>query len=592
MAEGLWKRVGGRSGLSVGGLYGALFLLTAATVWNVSRLVRAAQWVDHTKNVLSELSETLDTVTTAESNDRAFLLTGDPAFLSKDVRTSAEGHFSRLEILLADNPPQRRSAEELRVAVLERLAELRTLEETRERDGLEEAAALVNPRSAERVRQIVSRMERHEAALLRERQGASRGVVRSTVATLAAGGILLLLLILAFHRDLRRREGAQRAISEARQAAEGANARKDRFLASLSHELRTPLTPIFAGAELLEREPLSAAAREVTVMIRRNLELEARLIDDLLDLARVVQGKIELRSANVDLHAIVAHAVETCRPEVRAGKIDLRVDLDAATHHVWGDAARLEQVFWNLLKNATKFTPPGGSITIRSFNDPGGRVRVTCSDSGIGILPDNLARVFQPFEQGKRARGFGGLGLGLSIAKAIVDQHGGSISVRSDGKGKGSVFEIGLPTIVARERDEAPEGARPTAVRHARILVVEDHADTAQALRSLLALEGHEVVLAGSMGEAIAAHRECAADLVLTDIGLPDGSGLELLAALRSIHSVPGIVVSGFGMPDDLARSRGAGFRAHLVKPVTADRLSAAIRLALRDDERGPLDNS
>jgi signal transduction histidine kinase/ActR/RegA family two-component response regulator len=583
------KRVGRRVGLSVGALYAAHFLLTVATVWNISRLVRAAGWVDHTKNVLTELAETQDIVTTAESNERAFLLTGDPRYLSRDVRTSLEGHFSRLEILVADNPPERRSVEELRDAALERLAELRSLDETRERDGLEEAAALVNPGATERVRRLVRELEEREKTLLRKRQAASRSVTTFMIATLAAGGALLLLLIVAFHRDLRRRDQAARSLAEARRSAEEANAQKDRFLASLSHELRTPLTPIFAGAQMLEGEDLSAAARETTAMIRRNVELETRLIDDLLDLARAMQGKIELRTTEVDLDGVVRHAVETCRPGMEARRIALRTDLEARSHHVRGDPARLEQVFWNLLKNATKFTPEGGSISIRSFNDPGGRIRLVVADTGIGISPDNLSRIFQPFEQGARARGFGGLGLGLSIAKAIVDQHGGAIAARSEGKGKGSVFEVSFPAIATPHGvGKAAEAAPAASVGGIRILVVEDHADTARAIGALLGLQGHEVVVAASIEEAVAAHRDRSADLLVTDVGLPDGSGLELPAALRSIRPVPGIVVSGYGMDTDLARSREAGFCAHLVKPVTAEKLAAAIELALRSEADAP----
>ncbi len=577
-----------RSGLSVGALYAAHFLLTVATVWNISRLVRAAGWVEHTKNVLTELAETQDIVTTAESNERAYLLTGDPAYSDRGVRTALEGHFTKLEILMADNPPQRRAVEALRDAALDRLAELRSLDETRDRDGLEEAAALVNPGATGLVRRLVAELEGAEKALLKQRQETSRRVTIFTIATLAAGGALLLLLIVAFHRDLRRRDQAAMALAEARRSAEDANAQKDRFLAALSHELRTPLTPIFAGAQLLEREDLSVPARETTAMIRRNVELETRLIDDLLDLARAIQGKIELRAAAVDLESVVRHAVETCRPEIEARGIALRLNLEARSHHVRGDPARLEQVCWNLLKNAAKFTPEGGSISIRTLDETGARVRLVVSDTGMGIAPGNLSRIFEPFEQGAGSGGFGGLGLGLSIAKAIVDLHGGTIAARSGGKDRGSVFEVALPTIPPPATDgEAAKREEASDVRRIRILVVEDHADTARAIEALLRLQGHDVAVAGSVAEAVAAHRENPADLALTDIGLPDGSGLALPGELAPIRPVPAIVISGYGTESDLARSREAGFLAHVVKPVTAEKLAAAIALALPREEDG-----
>ena len=581
----LLKQAGRRRGLSVGALYAGHFLLTAATVWNLSRLVRTAGWVDHAKNVLTELAETQDAVTTAESSERAYLLTGDPRYSINGIQTALEGHFERLVILVADNPPQRRAVEELRDAAVGRVAELRRLDEVRDREGLEEAAGLINPGATDRVRRLVADVEERERALLRQRQAQSRNVTVATIVTLAVGGALLLVLIVAFHRDLRRRDDDERALAEARKAAEDASAQKDRFLASLSHELRTPLTPIFAGAQLLERGDLSPAHRETTAMIRRNVELETRLIDDLLDLARVTQGKIELRTDPVNLHEVLEHALETCASEVEAGGITLHKSLEARAHHVRGDAARLEQVFWNLLKNAAKFTPEGGEILLRTTDETGARVRVEVSDTGIGILPENVGRIFQPFEQGHRSGGHGGLGLGLSIARAIVERHGGAISVRSEGAGKGSRFDVSLPTIpAAPARRKAADSGAASRSAAARVLVVEDHPDTARAIESLLVLEGHEVAVAGSIDQAVAARRAESFDVVVTDIGLPDGSGLELPALLASLGPFRGVVVSGYGMEADIARSRAAGFSAHLVKPVTAEKLAAAIDLAMRGE--------
>ncbi len=568
-----------RSGLRVGLLYASLVLLTAATFGNVSRLVGATKWVEHTKNVLSELSTTLDIVTAAESTEREFVITGDPRYrLRAGVEADLEAHLANLGRLVADNPMHRQSAAELRGAALARLARLRVLEDVRTRSGLRAAIPLAADSPPDRVREITAVMENRERSLLARRRAETEGVARFTVATLAVGGFLMLFLIGSFHRGLAERDRNERRLAEARRAAEEANARKDRFLASVSHELRTPLTPVLAGVRLLEREDLPVGASETLAMIRRNVERESRLVEDLLDLARVAKGKLDLRMGTVDLHEVVRDAVETCRSELEAKRLSVRVELAAEGHSVRGDAARLEQVFWNLLRNAIKFTPPGGAISVRTADEKGGRVSVSVSDTGMGIARDDLGRIFDPFEQGARAEVHGGLGLGLAIAREMTERHGGTIAAASDGQGRGATFEVALPAISGASEGEA--AARPADAARIRILVVEDHADTARAIAALLRADGHEVVIAGTVAEAVAAHRERPADLVLSDLGLPDGSGLRLPSALDAIRPTRAIVLSGYGSQADLNRSREAGFVGHLVKPVTAEKIAGAVALA------------
>ena len=236
---------------------------------------------------------------------------------------------------------------------------------------------------------------------------------------------------------------------EARAAAEAANHAKDRFLAMLSHELRTPLTPVLNTVQALEgNTELSTELRAAIEMIRRNVELEARLIDDLLDLTRVSKGKVQLRLEIVDAHALVATALEICGDEIRAKNLAVTTELLAEEHHLRADAARLHQVFWNLLKNAVKFTPPGGSLTVRSSNPQPGRVRFEVLDTGMGISAEMLPKIFDAFEQGNRAT-LGGLGLGLAITKAIVDLHSGVITAASPGQGRGATFTLELATEAA-----------------------------------------------------------------------------------------------------------------------------------------------
>lgn len=382
---------------------------------------------------------------------------------------------------------------------------------------------------------------------------------------------------------------------------EAANRAKDHFLATLSHELRTPLTPVLAVASRLQAEDeLSAGLRASLAMIRRNVELEARLIDDLLDLTRITRGRLELHCEPTDLRQVIQHALETCDERELAAR-SLVQDLVAEEHLVWGDPSRLSQVFWNLLSNALKFTPPGGTIHLRSYRElPAGaaaeqgvrQLVVEVSDSGVGVDPEALPRIFDAFDQGEAGTGrrFGGLGLGLAISRAIVELHGGRLTALSAGRNRGATFTMRLPlSAAASGMERAAEGAvkgpwrAAAAPRALHVLVVEDHVDTAEAVATLLQSIGHRVTVAGTVAAALAAAESSLPDLVISDLGLPDGGGDDLMRALAGRYpGLRGIVLSGYGMEADVARSRDAGFAVHLVKPVTLEELRAAIeRLAV-----------
>ena len=253
----------------------------------------------------------------------------------------------------------------------------------------------------------------------------------------------------------------------------------------------------------------------------------------------------------------------------------------AAPYWIEADAPRLQQVFWNLLKNAVKFTPHGGTIGIRCRPDQG-HVVIEVSDSGIGIEPEALPRIFNAFEQAERSitRQFGGLGLGLTISKALVEMHGGTIEARSEGRHKGATFRIRLPLAAPVGHPEAPAPALPRArpVRPLRILLVEDHGVSANMLRLVLAADGHEVAMAGDLATAMDLADRQAFDLLISDLGLPDGSGHDLMRRLRQRgHTLPGIALSGYGQEEDIQRSREAGFAAHLTKPASRELLVEAI---------------
>ncbi|MDD5350939.1 MAG: PAS domain S-box protein [Chthoniobacteraceae bacterium] len=384
--------------------------------------------------------------------------------------------------------------------------------------------------------------------------------------------------ITAFRRA---REEAQRA----KEIAEAANQAKDQFIAVLSHELRTPLTPVLATVSAMEElGSLPPEMRADIEAIHRNVELEARLIDDLLDVTRISQNKLILRRENVDVHACLQSVLAICNGDIQAKRLQLSLHLDAALHTVRADPARLRQVFWNLIKNAVKFTPPEGHIDIRTAS-AGGRLEVEVADTGIGIEPETLARIFNAFEQGERTatRRFGGLGLGLSIAKALVEMHEGTLTARSSGKGRGSAFTVSLALAAP---DAAPVAEVPTPHpgegESRSILLVEDHVDTLQILARLLLRWGYRVTTAACVRDALARAAEQSFDLLISDIGLPDGNGCEVIGGMRAASALPAIALSGYGTDEDIRSSLAAGFTEHLTKPVSFQSLRAAVERLLK----------
>lgn len=386
--------------------------------------------------------------------------------------------------------------------------------------------------------------------------------------------------LVGFVSDITERIDAATALARARDEAEATSRAKDRFLATLSHELRTPLAPALLIAAELEQSPqLPAELRRDCATVRSSIEVEARLIDDLLDVARIAQGKLQMLIAPCDAHAVLRRAAEMVQPDFDMKRISLEWRLEAAQAFVAGDSTRLQQVFWNLLRNAAKFTPPRGRVVLHTWLE-GDAWRLEVRDNGIGIAAADLVRIFEAFvqtEQGGQAR-FGGLGLGLAISAFIVREHGGRIWAESAGLGQGSTFTLELP--LGRAVAPALVGEPPQAAyspRRLRILVVEDHAPTRLAFVALLRRRGHEAESAEGITEARALAASRGFDLVVSDLGLPDGSGLELMRALKHDHGLKGIALSGYGMEADIEAALDAGFLLHLTKPVTLGRLEEAV---------------
>jgi PAS domain S-box-containing protein len=372
--------------------------------------------------------------------------------------------------------------------------------------------------------------------------------------------------------DITERKRVEEAL-RAQAEAEAANAAKDRFLAMLSHELRTPLSPVLHSVALLNEDPTCPEdIRRDLQVISRNVQLEARLIDDLLDVARIRNGKLELQMRDVNAHDLLRNALEICAPEISARQLQLTTEFKATDPGLQADPARLQQIFWNLINNALKFTPEGGQLSISTRNAADGRLEVEVSDSGAGIAPDQLHRIFDAFEQASKPAA-GGLGLGLAICKALTELHGGSVTAQSEGRGCGSTFTASFPVsspeaAPAQHTAPPPEAAEPAPLR---VLLVEDHQDTADTLKRLLLRRRYEVKTANSVTAALQAADEFDFDVVVTDIGLPDGNGVDLFQDLRlraGNGSLYGIALSGFGMDEDINRSLSAGFTHHITKPI------------------------
>lgn len=377
---------------------------------------------------------------------------------------------------------------------------------------------------------------------------------------------------------------ARLALRKALFEAEAANRAKDEFLAALSHELRTPLNPALLTAGSMENDPsLDPETRANAAVIRRSVELEARLIDDLLDLTRITHGKLGLVKSRVDVHSVLEATKEVFAGE---GNIHAPIewDLSAPEHHVEGDAVRLQQVFWNIVKNARKFTARSGMIRVLTRNEEAGKISVRVTDTGVGIRPELLPRIFEAFEQDKTSpHRFGGLGLGLAIARALVELHGGTIRAESEGPGRGATFTVTLATVAASLPEPAAVMAANEPACSLRLLLVEDHDSTREVLARVLSREGHSVRVASTGREALAVLSEDQRfDVLLADIGLPDQSGFDLMRIVSERYRIPGVALSGYGMEEDLAHSRAAGFLAHLVKPVQFGQVRATLRQIAR----------
>jgi signal transduction histidine kinase len=380
--------------------------------------------------------------------------------------------------------------------------------------------------------------------------------------------------------EIAERKIAEKEREKAQEALREADRRKDEFLAMLAHELRNPLAPIRNALEMLKLVDASPELhRQTRDMMERQVQLMVRLVDDLLDVSRITRGKIELHKDAIELADVVARAVETARPLIDARNHELLIDITPRSLLVQGDLIRLGQVAANLLNNAAKYMAPGGRIWLKAGREAD-KIVLHLRDAGIGIAPEMLPQIFDLFTQADHSPALsqGGLGIGLTLVRQLVEMHGGKVEVHSEGLGRGSEFVVSLPAL-AEAPVPTPQGETDAACGFAptrRILVVDDNVDSAESLAMLLRVWGHEVQAVHNGSQALAAAPGFRPEVALLDIDMPDMSGYELARQLRGRAGLGGtafVALTGYGQDEDHRRSADAGFRAHLVKPVDPEAL-------------------
>ena len=567
------------------------FALTAAvlaansvvSMRNIGRLAENNRRALRTAEALRHLDSTLSTLKDAETGQRGYLLTGRDAYLApyEQAVGSIAGDLRRLEGLL-DDPEQQRRLEVLGARVAEKLDEMRLTVNLRRRDALQAATAVVlsdrGRRAMLEIRRLVNAMEEAERAMLASRIGESEASLGWATSTFAIASIAAVMMVatlgVVVARHLASRHRSERALLEA-------DRRKDEFLAMLAHELRNPVAAIRSAADTLGR----AGDGWAEDVIDRQVDQLSHLLDDLLDVARITRGLVRVQKEPVEVGAVVRRAVESVRRLIDERRHRLEVTTAPGPLWIQADPVRLEQVLVNLLENAAQFTPPGGRIRLDTRREAD-RVVLEVGDDGAGIPPEILPRVFDLFAQGDRTpdRSEGGLGIGLTVVRKLVELHDGTVSARSEGPGKGSAFVVTLPAAEAPAQlpPPAPAPVPPPAnadPRRTRILIVDDNQDLARGMARLLELLGHDAEVAYDGPEGIEAARRYQPDVILLDIGLPGLDGYFVARALRQegFGETLIIAISGYGQEEDRRRSLEAGMDHHLTKPVDIKAITALI---------------
>jgi signal transduction histidine kinase/DNA-binding response OmpR family regulator len=551
-------------------------------------------------NTIVALDDILADVLSAETGQRGLIISGDRKYLGPYRRgmQHIDADLKRVDELTSSEPDQQRRLRALRGEVSEKLTELEQTIHAHDTSGQSAAIAIIaSGRGRDDMGNVRSAIDAMRNAEEDEREvsrvNADNSSARVLKGIVVGTGLAAVLLLLTFVQS----GIASRASQRAREESESANRMKDQFIATVSHELRTPLTAILGWAAILRDHVDPQILDEGLATIQRSAHVQKKLIEDLLDVARIQTGKLRLSMRTLDLTDVVRGAIESMRPAADAKSLRITTGIEAGIR-ISGDPDRLQQIMWNLMTNAVKFTPKGGEIAI-NVTRADSHVVIEVRDSGEGIDPTFLPHVFQPFRQSdsSRARVHKGLGLGLSIVKYLVEAHGGTVSVWSAGNGYGTTFRVSLPVMpivhgemsdetalpLANEAAEMPITLpSPDALRGLIILVVDDHAPTRDILAFVLQKSGAVVVSAGGAGEAMTLFRTHHPDVMVSDIGMPDEDGLTLLDHIRKLPAgaggqTPAIALTAYVRREDSERLLAGGFQAYLTKPVEPVELVNAI---------------
>ncbi len=590
------------------GFLALLFLLIAdAVVTNrtIAQLQRDQQRITDLQAERLELETLLRVYVDAETGQRGFIITGEESFLApyEVARKKLATGNGRLKSALGADAELDALGREMKKAGEEKMRELDRLIQHRRESGINDTADQVKQGKGrevmERIRVLAAAIDTHKASdvaqVLADAAKTKKRVSLLTTLSAATLGASLIALYFFSKAHLRERDAAREALSKALAAERSAhseatlaNKLKDEFLALVSHELRTPLNAMLGWTSLLKEGADDAAElKEGLDVIDRNARAQARLVDDLLDVSRIISGKVRLVIAEVHLRALVASVVETLRPAADARGVTVAFHATNEPSDVLGDADRLQQVVWNLLSNAIKFTPRGGRVTL-SLEHSDSRVTLDVKDTGQGIRTEFLPRIFDRFSQGdpSTTRGHGGLGLGLAISRHLVELHGGSIHALSEGEGKGATFRVEIPVVgvkelrqqLARRTDTAVPSAaeeiqESSRIEGRRILAVDDQDDTLSVINRVLTRAGAEVRTAASAAEGLSILSDWVPDLILSDIGMPGQDGFNFIRAVRAVpqpgaRKVKAVALTAFARESDRKACIDAGFDDHLAKPV------------------------
>ena len=601
----------------------ALVILVAVSVDSYQNLLhfrQSASAVEHTFEVKNAIGDLFSRLQDAETAQRGYLITGDNQYLApyQAALKAIEPDLQKLRDLTRDNIRQQQQLDQLQPIIDAKLSELQQTVALRQVQQTDAALQILKTgqgkRFMDQIRQSVAAMQAEENRLLTQRSAASQTDAQSTTWIIVLGSLLasglVALAALVLNRDLQERnqmadelrllnETLEARVSDRTKELENADRLKDEFLSVISHELRTPLNAILGWARLLQTGNLAETkATHGLEVIERNARSQAQLIEDLLDVSRIITGKLRLAVRPIALIPVIEAAIDTVHPAAEARSMRIQSLFDPNADRVSGDPERLQQVIWNLLSNAIKFTPKGGRIQVR-LERINSHIEIIVSDTGKGISAEFLPYLFNRFSQedGSSTRSQGGLGLGLSIVRNIIELHGGSVQATSPGEGQGTTFVVSLPLMIGlfivrskrpiesiRSRKPlVPFDSSASSLQGLKILAVDDETDSREMLTEVLQVCGASVIAVGSAHEALEALKRLKPDILLSDIGMPDEDGYSLIRQIRALDATQGgqtiaIALTAYARTEDRIRALETGFQMHIAKPIEPAELVAVVK--------------